>query len=169
MSRASSWLKSPATLFLATAAVVIPAMYYYFANRKECTSTTKETAPRRFTILFATTTGTAKAFSRRVLQALLRAGVPSRSILIKDVKDYDVDSMNKEDIIIFLCSTWSDGRPPESAKHFFSWINDMRFDFRVDKNFLEKVSFASFGLGAEGKLPLIVLLIDTLYNRTPLV
>jgi sulfite reductase alpha subunit-like flavoprotein len=147
----SIWMSKTATVFAATAVAVIPiAVYLYFHQLRQGDKSEEkrvELPLRRYTILFATTTGTAKAFSRRVLQALLHAGVPSRYILIKDVKDYDVDSMNKEDILIFLCSTWSEGRPTESAKHFFSWLDDMRFDFRVDKNHMEKVNFASFGLG----------------------
>lgn len=148
----SLWKSKTNFLLAATAAAVFPiAVYLYFRQLHHGDKSEDKRVvvlpSRRYTILFATTTGTAKAFSRRVLQALLHAGVPPRNILIKDVKDYDVDSMNKEDILIFLCSTWSEGRPTESAKHFFSWLDDMRFDFRVDKNHMEKVNFACFGLG----------------------
>ena len=102
---------------------------------------------RKFIILYATTTGTAKIFAHRVLQALLNAGVTNASITLKNVADYDTDNMVKEDVVIFLCSTWSEGRPPESANNFFEFINDCRYDFRVDKSIFEKIHFATFGLG----------------------
>ena len=53
----------------------------------------------------------------------------------------------KEDVLIFLCSTWSEGTPPQSAAHFFEFVNDCLYDFRVDKNMFEKTTYACFGLG----------------------
>ena len=101
----------------------------------------------KFIILYASTTGTSKIFAHRVLQALMKAGVPSDKVLVKDCKEYDCDILSKEDNVIFLCSTWSEGRPPESSKIFFEWLEDARYDFRVDKNIFEKLKFVSFGLG----------------------
>ena len=98
----------------AATAIILPLAFYYqkdlksLLTRKEATHDSSEknretinSSHRKFTILFATSTGTAKAFAHRILQSLLRAGVSGSSIVIKNVQDYDVDSLPKEDIVTF--------------------------------------------------------------------
>ena len=38
--------------------------------------------------------------------------------------------MEQETLIVFALSTWTDGKPPESAVVFFEWLEDMVNDFR---------------------------------------
>ena len=38
--------------------------------------------------------------------------------------------------------------PPESARAFYEWLKDINFDFRVNKDFLSRLNFGVFGLGA---------------------
>ncbi len=54
---------------------------------------------------------------------------------------------NSSSIAIFIVSTWEDGLPPGAASWFFKSLAEAGFDFRVDKNYLKKLSFAVFGLG----------------------
>lgn len=102
--------------------------------------------PSKITILYGTTTGTAKAFAYNLQQQLLRA---SFTVQICDLAHYDEDQLEKEDLVLFLCSTWTNGAAPDSCSFFFEWAKDYAFDFRVSKNLLGKVKFAVFGLGAE--------------------
>ena len=52
-----------------------------------------------------------------------------------------------ESCLIFVMSTWTDGRPPESAAGFCEFLSDIAVDFRVSKAALSKLRFAAFGLG----------------------
>lgn len=56
--------------------------------------------------------------------------------------------LHQEDIVLFLCSTWTDGTPPEAAVRFVSWLDEFVNDFRVSKSHLSNVTFAVFGLGS---------------------
>ncbi len=84
-------------------AIVAPLVYCY---QEQLTSlmmpVQSSQSTRRYTVLYATTTGTAKIFAHRVLQALLNAGVENVQITIKDVKDYDVDTLVKEVLTVLL-------------------------------------------------------------------
>ena len=84
-------------LVFAAAAVVAPLAVAY---RKEMCSSVlslvgagrgrevqQSGRQRRFTVLYATTTGTAKIFAHRILQALRQAGVENASIAVRDVKE----------------------------------------------------------------------------------
>jgi sulfite reductase alpha subunit-like flavoprotein len=65
------------------------------------------------------------------------------------VQDYDEDALlHQEDIVLFLCSTWTDGTPPEAATRFVAWLDEYVNDFRVSKSHLANVKYAVFGLGS---------------------
>lgn len=66
---------------------------------------------------------------------------------VVSMKDYDQDNLEHEAIVIAILSTWTEGVPPQDARLFCSWINDMALDFRVSKTWLEKTPHAVFGLG----------------------
>ena len=44
--------------------------------------------------------------------------------------DYDHDNLEQENVVIFIISTWSGGRPPKAATTFCDWLKDMALDFR---------------------------------------
>ncbi|EDV22483.1 uncharacterized protein TRIADDRAFT_28630, partial [Trichoplax adhaerens] len=50
-------------------------------------------------------------------------------------------------ICIFLLSTYTGGEPAESARWFYTWLQDTVSDFRVQKTLLSKLNYAVFGLG----------------------
>jgi sulfite reductase alpha subunit-like flavoprotein len=60
---------------------------------------------------------------------------------------YDQDNLDSESFLIFLCSTWTDGEPPESARGFYLWLKDFAMDFRVSKSLLQNTRYAVFGFG----------------------
>ena len=65
------------------------------------------------------------------------------------MKDYDEDALlYQEDIVLFLCSTWTDGTPPEAAVRFVAWLDEFVHDFRVSKSHLANIQYAVFGLGS---------------------
>ena len=69
------------------------------------------------------------------------------SVSITDANDYNEDKIDAEDIVLLVCSTYSDGTPPKSGSRLMEWLNDMINDFRVDRNHLARLKFAIFGLG----------------------
>ncbi|KAJ0397552.1 hypothetical protein ATCC90586_007730 [Pythium insidiosum] len=100
-------------------------------------------------ILYGTQTGTAKALAENLeksLFALHLSGFHFQTSVV-NLKDYDQDNLEQESIVIVILSTWTNGVPPQDARVFCSWLNDMALDFRVSKTWLEKVPHAVFGLG----------------------
>ncbi len=96
--------------------------------------------------MYATVTGTAEEMATALYEDLML--IEKLSVRLVSMKDYSEEQFEKEDIVIALCSTWSEGRPPESAAAFFAWLLDYAYDFRVSKNAFAGISFATFGLGA---------------------
>ena len=100
-------------------------------------------------ILYGTQTGTA----RRVAESLereifaLRVSGVCYATSMSDLAEYDQDNLEHEHIVVFVLSTWTGGVPPESARIFCAWLEDMVQDFRVSRKWLQRVKFAVYGLG----------------------
>jgi hypothetical protein len=58
--------------------------------------------------------------------------------------------LSAETTVVFLLSTWTDGKPAAPAAAFCEWLEDMAVDFRVSKAALAQLRFAAFGLGDTG-------------------
>eukprot|EP00602_Paraphysomonas_sp_CaronLab_P003725 CAMPEP_0185034264 /NCGR_PEP_ID=MMETSP1103-20130426/23970_1 /TAXON_ID=36769 /ORGANISM="Paraphysomonas bandaiensis, Strain Caron Lab Isolate" /LENGTH=671 /DNA_ID=CAMNT_0027570847 /DNA_START=237 /DNA_END=2252 /DNA_ORIENTATION=- len=71
------------------------------------------------------------------------------TVNICDMKDYDLDSLESENVVLILCSTWTGGTVPELCEPFMAGLQDLANDFRVSKNLLDKVKFAVMGLGGK--------------------
>lgn len=99
------------------------------------------------TIVYSTTTGTAKKLSEEFQQRLQRAF--DLNIRLMDLKDYDPDTLENEQIVFFVCSTWTDGTLALSSQSFLAWLEDLANDFRISKMYLEKVKYGIFGLGGK--------------------
>lgn len=96
-------------------------------------------------IIYASTTGTARQFATTLFKHMGKK-CPVR-IEVCDMNTYNEEQLSKEDVVIFICSTWEGGVPPKSAARFYDWLQEQAFDFRVSKDYLENVKFAVFGLG----------------------
>lgn len=101
---------------------------------------------RKIIILYGTTTGTAKVLSYKLYRKLV---MNNFNITIMNISDYDEDKFDKEDIVLIVCSTWTDGEPPESCRSFFYFLQEYAYDFRVSKDYLHRINYAIFGLGGE--------------------
>jgi sulfite reductase alpha subunit-like flavoprotein len=99
------------------------------------------------TILYSTTTGTARQLSEELLNRIQR----SLNITIRamDLKDYDTDNLDNEQMVFFICSTWTDGTLALSSNSFLVWLEDLANDFRISKMYLGKLKYAIFGLGGQ--------------------
>lgn len=96
-------------------------------------------------ILYASTTGTARQFATTLYKHMAKKCAVR--IEVSDVANYNEEQLVKEDVVIFIGSTWEGGVPPQSAAKFYDWLNEQAFDFRVSKDTLAHVKFAVFGLG----------------------
>jgi tRNA wybutosine-synthesizing protein 1 len=104
-----------------------------------------EDGKRKVHILYATTTGTARSFANTLSKHIAKKC--DLNVLVTDLKDYPEENLPKEDIVLYICSTYEGGTAPESCKLFFDDLVDQAFDFRVSKDLLSNVTFAVFGLG----------------------
>ncbi|KAE8911078.1 S-adenosyl-L-methionine-dependent tRNA 4-demethylwyosine synthase [Phytophthora fragariae] len=108
-----------------------------------------EPKPMTVRILYGTQTGASKTMAEtleKTLFALNISGFHFQTSVV-NMKDYDQDNLEQEDIVVAVLSTWTHGKPPEDALVFCNWITDMTQDFRVSKSWLNGVQHAVFGLG----------------------
>lgn len=120
-------------------------------------SSTSTLAARRIKIIYASQSGQSKALAewlRGDVQRLIDdASPPSESQLAMVdcvcMSTIDPEDLNKEDVLIFIASTYTDGQPPEKCAFFYKWLIEANADFRIDhKHFLHNVHFACFGCGS---------------------
>ncbi|KAJ3014650.1 S-adenosyl-L-methionine-dependent tRNA 4-demethylwyosine synthase [Thoreauomyces humboldtii] len=98
-------------------------------------------------VLFGTQTKTARTLSLRVKE-LVEAALPSTTVEVLNIADYEnEDLMSEKSPVIFILSTYSEGTPTDDAAWFYSWLEDVRFDHRVEKECMKGLRFAVFGLG----------------------
>ena len=102
---------------------------------------------RKVTLLYGTTTGTSRALAVQFAERLNQIeGVMAE---IYDMSTYNTDMLKEEDLLLLLCSTWSNGRLPENSHYFLEELEELVHDFRVSKDIMGKVQYAVFGLGGE--------------------
>jgi len=89
---------------------------------------------RRVLILYGTCTGTARRLAEGLQQTLQQA-LPASAVAItlQDAQAYDEFLLDQEDILLVVCSTWTDGAPPEAARRFLENLQDLANDFRVSR------------------------------------
>jgi len=98
----SSYKRHSYLALLTSSAIIFPLLYYRNDITNVFSSKTKIKSiksNRKFTIIYATSTGTAKTFAHRVLQSLLQVGVDNSQIFMYNVKDYEFDKLSSEDIV----------------------------------------------------------------------
>jgi sulfite reductase alpha subunit-like flavoprotein len=115
-------------------------------NKGEDAPETKVSEMQSVTILYSSTTGTARKLSEELVNKLQRHS-GNVQIRMVDLKDYETDNLENEQMVLFLCSTWTDGTLAETAQPFLVWLEDLANDFRISKMLLGKTSYAIFGLG----------------------
>lgn len=97
-------------------------------------------------IFYSTTKGTARGFAKILAEQASSRGVPTE---VRDLEDYDPEDLQEEsDVCIFFLPTYEGGTPTPSAKWFYTWLDDARNDFRIDKRLLRNFRYAVFGLGS---------------------
>jgi len=140
-------MPSPRSLALGAGLVLVPALVvaalYHWRSKKQGS---KDGRVRRILILYGTCTGTAKKFAYRV-ERRARQMWGDLATRVVNVKEYNEETLHMEDVVLFLCSTWTDGTAPESAQPFLEFLREYMYDFRVSKNHLESLDVAVFGLG----------------------
>ncbi|KAF9586202.1 S-adenosyl-L-methionine-dependent tRNA 4-demethylwyosine synthase [Lunasporangiospora selenospora] len=88
-------------------------------------------------------TGTAKMFARQLQESATELGLPEPKVI--DIVDYDTeDFLSESSLCIFILSTYNVEGPND---WFLKWLEDTRFDWRVQKGALSKLRFSVFGLG----------------------
>ncbi len=140
--------------------VVVPAaLGAYLYSRVQGQESTKGTNQKDVvvsrklivTILYGTTTGNARNFAERTCKRINSNPLMQQTYEARffDIATYSFEErLSSEDIVLIICSTWTDGKPPVTAADFFSWLQDYAYDFRVSKDLLSKLKFAIFGLGS---------------------
>ncbi|KAF9340823.1 S-adenosyl-L-methionine-dependent tRNA 4-demethylwyosine synthase, partial [Linnemannia elongata] len=94
-------------------------------------------------VFYSTITGTAKLFAQQLVDSAVSHGLPEPKLI--DIVDYDTeDFLSESSLSIFILSTYNVEGPND---WFLKWLEDTRFDWRVEKGALSKLKFSVFGLG----------------------
>ena len=62
---------------------------------------------KKITILYGTCTGTARFFANSLQKKL--SSFKNIEVTAVDMKDYEEDQLDQENIVLIICSTWSNG------------------------------------------------------------
>ena len=115
--------------------------------------------PRRMlpvTLVYATTTGTARRFAETLQKELFAMGLAGfwfRTQLVDaaglslDAVDALLDDAGGGALVVLL-PTWTGGEPPAAAALLCGHVRDLATDFRVDKAAYAHLRFAVFALGS---------------------
>jgi len=91
----------------------------------------------KVTVFYATETGTAKKVSAAVSKKLQALGLKAK---VQDLDAYNPAKITKEGLAVYIVSTHGEGEMPESAKEFFSYLQEEQPD-------LGKQNFSVIALG----------------------
>ncbi|KAJ3148917.1 S-adenosyl-L-methionine-dependent tRNA 4-demethylwyosine synthase [Geranomyces variabilis] len=99
-------------------------------------------------LLYGTQTRTARTLAYRV-KDLVEAAIPLvKEAVVLNIADYEnEDLFTEKSPVIFMLSTYSGGTPTEDAAWFYTWLEDSRFDHRVESTAMRNLRYAVFGLG----------------------
>lgn len=119
-------------------------------TQKSTTAQESTTTKKCIRILYASVTGSGKEFALQLekdIYSLNVNGIHTFDTSVVNMKDYDQDNLEQEDIVVCILSTWTGGVPAKDGVLFCNWVKDMASDFRISKKWLSRVRFAVFGLG----------------------
>eukprot|EP01023_Acetabularia_acetabulum_P004903 TRINITY_DN12051_c0_g1_i1.p1 TRINITY_DN12051_c0_g1~~TRINITY_DN12051_c0_g1_i1.p1 ORF type:complete len:659 (-),score=98.37 TRINITY_DN12051_c0_g1_i1:343-2319(-) len=128
---------------LACAAVVFAFLSKYKQRSRDQAHEHKE---QSCVILYGSQTGGGAKNSQQLLQRFEANGFAN--VRLVNMKDYEVENLWKEQIIIVIISTYEDGKPPNDAQWFCCWLQESACDFRVGASALKHAQFAVFGRGS---------------------
>ena len=146
------WLNRRSTLVI-SGIVASTVAYFVLLKLSNSSNTSKKNekenrvdGPSKVTILYGTVTGTSRTMAHKLHSLLQPLNIPTLKLV--NISDYDEDRyIDEEEMLLVICSTWTDGTPPPSCKRFVDYLIDLNNDFRVSKSHLSKLKFAIFGLG----------------------
>ncbi|XP_020273701.1 S-adenosyl-L-methionine-dependent tRNA 4-demethylwyosine synthase-like [Asparagus officinalis] len=147
---------SPSSLSAHLALVTVlsfSSLFFFYKSRR--LRTQRLSSPRnpnpnpnpnpRGKLFFASQTGTSKTLAARLLDLLQSNSIPFDLV---DPKTYEPEDLPKETLVLFVASTWEDGKPPSNAQFLAQWLAESAEDFRVGSLILSRCKFAVFGVGS---------------------
>lgn len=96
-------------------------------------------------IFYLSETNTSKTLAHRLHSFLLSN---SLQFELTEPSLYEPDRLFNENLLLFVVSTWQDGKPPTSSQYFSQFLADAASDFRVGSLALSGCKFAIFGVGS---------------------
>ncbi|KAJ3670064.1 hypothetical protein LUZ60_010388 [Juncus effusus] len=130
------------TLFTVLSLSSLYLLYKSLHLRRLKSSSPRPNAPKLF---FLSQTNTSKSLAAR-LHSLLKSS--SLDFSLTDGSKYDPDNILSETLVLFVVSTWQDGKVPEDCQPFAEFLSDAANDFRVGSLALSSCKFAVFGVGS---------------------
>ena len=109
-------------------------------------NTVTQINPEMIKIFYGTQKGTALGLAKRLMRECKEKWNLETQMI--NLENYDGEEyLAKEKYAIFIVSTYTDGKPTESTKVFYEWLDDAANDFRFDKGTMHNLKYAIFGLG----------------------
>lgn len=118
----------------------------------------------RVRVLYGTTTGTTEKWARQAAENLvsrLNSSCPMSvvEVTVENLEHFQFDGLLEStdrgchEIVVVAASTHTDGMPPPSCAHFWTLLEDHRYDFRVSKSAFFHLKFAVVGFGSSDYEP----------------
>ncbi|ESQ27622.1 hypothetical protein EUTSA_v100183040mg, partial [Eutrema salsugineum] len=96
-------------------------------------------------IFFISETGTSKVLAQRLHELCASNDI---AFDLVDPRDYEPEDLPKENLVLFIASTWDGGKPPQNGEFLVNWLSESAEDFRVGSLLLSECKFAVFGVGS---------------------
>ncbi|KAJ3073590.1 S-adenosyl-L-methionine-dependent tRNA 4-demethylwyosine synthase [Podochytrium sp. JEL0797] len=104
----------------------------------------------KVTVLFSSQEGFTESIADKVVNELTQKLGSTAAVELVNIKNFDNDELFKRksnELVLFVLTTYVDGGPADDAAWFGSWLEDMRYDFRVSKDSLTNLRYSVFGVG----------------------
>jgi len=94
-------------------------------------------------ILYGTEYGFSQSYAKEMQKTIVAKFGDKYYPRVVNMEEYEVAELDKEQIVLIICSTYGDGVPPTRARPFFDWLEQNPQD-------LSKIQFSVLAMGDKG-------------------
>lgn len=134
-------------------AIVAVVLVYVVWNRKspetKSLKQTRRDVSEAIRIFYASHGSTSKKYAMRLRDKILSSVGTSSECSVSTLDQFTDElftDKKKPFVALFVLPTYQEGMPPTDAKEFYEWLQESRFDFRVEKDYLSHLKYSVFGL-----------------------
>jgi len=105
-----------------------------------------EAALPTVTVLFGSQSGSTQRLAESCATVL--KSLDKYRVELSSMDAFEPEDLASRNFCIFICSTFTDGKPPKNATFMLQWLVDAVDDFRITNEFCVSTGVAVFGVGS---------------------